>query len=93
MLADRGMQCSRKTLGRRPVLHAGEDVVAVELGVVFEEFFDGGAGGEEVEDEGDPEAGAFHARLAEADVGVDGDALQQRVHARAPARQDSAGTA
>ena len=53
----------------------GYDVRMGQLGIVRQQFSLGHAIGEEVEDQRDPEAGAFDARLSAADFRIDGYAI------------------
>lgn len=55
----------------------GEEVFALELRVLVEDFLHGGARGQEVEEQGDPDTCAANARFAAADARVAGDAGQE----------------
>jgi hypothetical protein len=64
------------------VFNGGKDVVALQEGVVFEDFFERSAGAEELEHVGNANALAPDAGASAALAFLDGDALEQfRLHA------------
>ena len=56
-----------------PIRDAGENVFGHEPGIFPEYLIGRHAAGEEIENQGDPDAMSSNARLAEADVGIDAD--------------------
>jgi hypothetical protein len=72
--------------GLRAVGNGRQDVRVRELGIGVEKLRLRVAVCEEVQEEQDPDPCALDARLAEADVGIDADALKQWFHCRSPRR-------
>lgn len=57
------------------VREASPDIFLTDVRIVLQDLLGRPAGGEQVDDELDCEASAFDYRLADKDIGVDGDAL------------------
>ena len=63
----------------RRIVETGQDILASEPRILSKEIIDGVAAGQHVDDLMDRDPRTFHARLAVANAGVDGDAI---VHGR-----------